>query len=236
MCWEDQYWALTSSGQSIPLSPTQAPCRIRVYLDYERGRVEFFDADRFPSLCLQLTFTSPPAAECSPKYEFHSLGKEDQCKLKEVMQKESLYWLTDTDRKRLWEKRYYCHEQPGSLPLLLTSAPSWEWACLPDIYALLKQWTYMNHQDALGLLHATFPDQEVRRTAIHWIDSMSDAELLDYLPQLVQALKYECYLDSPLVRFLMKRAICDLRITPLLLLPVRYKPQLPALEFLNRGQ
>ncbi|XP_039391527.1 phosphatidylinositol 4-phosphate 3-kinase C2 domain-containing subunit beta isoform X1 [Mauremys reevesii] len=167
----------------------------------------------FPASAFNVTFTSPPAAEFSPKYEFRSLGKEDQCKLKEVMQKESLYWLTDTDRKRLWEKRYYCHEQPGSLPLLLTSAPSWEWACLPDIYALLKQWTYMNHQDALGLLHATFPDQEVRRTAVHWIDSMSDAELLDYLPQLVQALKYECYLDSPLVRFLMKRAICDLRIT-----------------------
>lgn len=30
---------------------------------------------------------------------------------------------------------------------------------------------------------------------------------------LLQALKYECYLDSPLVRFLMKRAICDLKIT-----------------------
>lgn len=30
---------------------------------------------------------------------------------------------------------------------------------------------------------------------------------------LIQALKYECYLDSPLVRFLMKRAICDLKIT-----------------------
>ncbi|XP_044856686.1 tripartite motif-containing protein 10-like [Mauremys mutica] len=44
MCWEDQYWALTSSGQSIPLSPSQAPCRIRVYLDYERGQVAFFDA------------------------------------------------------------------------------------------------------------------------------------------------------------------------------------------------
>ncbi|XP_074833513.1 phosphatidylinositol 4-phosphate 3-kinase C2 domain-containing subunit beta isoform X2 [Carettochelys insculpta] len=167
----------------------------------------------FPASTFNVTFTSPPAAEFSPKYDFGSLGEADQHKLKEVMQKESLYWLTDADRKRLWEKRYYCHEQPGSLPLLLTSAPSWEWACLPDIYALLKQWTYMNHQDALGLLHATFPDQEVRRTAVHWIDSMSDAELLDYLPQLVQALKYECYLDSPLVRFLMKRAICDLRIT-----------------------
>jgi hypothetical protein len=63
--------------------------------------------------------------------------------------------LTDADKKRLWEKRYYCHSQVSSLPLVLASAPSWEWACLPDIYALLKQWTHMNHQDALGLLHAT---------------------------------------------------------------------------------
>lgn len=31
-----------------------------------------------------------------------------------------------------------------------------------------------------------FPDQEVRRTAVQWIDSISDTELLDYLPQLVQ--------------------------------------------------
>ncbi|ETE71818.1 Phosphatidylinositol-4-phosphate 3-kinase C2 domain-containing subunit beta, partial [Ophiophagus hannah] len=167
----------------------------------------------FPSSSFEIKFTSPPAAEFSPKYNFNSLFEGDQRKLKEVMQKESLYWLTEADKKRLWEKRYYCHSEPGSLPLLLASAPSWEWACLPDIYALLKQWTHMNHQDALGLLHAAFPDQEVRRTAVQWIDSISDAELLDYLPQLVQALKYECYLDSPLVRFLMKRAICDLRIT-----------------------
>lgn len=78
--------------------------------------------------------------------------------------------------------------------------------------------------------------------AVQWIGSLSDAELLDYLPQLVQvralafpssenaglavrcatqlpcsspgqALKYECYLDSPLVRFLLRRAIADLRVT-----------------------
>uniref|UniRef100_A0A8C3KMZ9 Phosphatidylinositol-4-phosphate 3-kinase catalytic subunit type 2 beta n=1 Tax=Calidris pygmaea TaxID=425635 RepID=A0A8C3KMZ9_9CHAR len=167
----------------------------------------------FPTSAFEVKFTSPTAAEFSPKYEFGSLGEEDQRKLREAMQKKSLYWLMDADRKRLWEKRYYCHGSPGALPMLLASAPSWEWACLPDIYALLSQWTYMSHQDALGLLHATFPDQEVRRTAVQWIDSISDTELLDYLPQLVQALKYECYLDSPLVRFLMKRAICDLKIT-----------------------
>ncbi|RXN06549.1 phosphatidylinositol 4-phosphate 3-kinase C2 domain-containing subunit beta [Labeo rohita] len=44
------------------------------------------------------------------------------------------------------------------------------------------------------------------------MDSISDPELLDFLPQLVQALKYECYLDSHLVRFLLRRAIGDVRI------------------------
>lgn len=39
--------------------------------------------------------------------------------------------------------------------MLLASAPSWDWGCLPDIYALLSHWGSMSHQDALGLLHAT---------------------------------------------------------------------------------
>uniref|UniRef100_G1L2Q4 Phosphatidylinositol-4-phosphate 3-kinase catalytic subunit type 2 beta n=1 Tax=Ailuropoda melanoleuca TaxID=9646 RepID=G1L2Q4_AILME len=139
----------------------------------------------FPTSAFDIKFTSPPGDKFSPRYVFGSLGEEDQRVLKNIMQKESLYWLTDADKKRLWEKRYYCH----------------------------LEWTHMNHQDALGLLHATFPDQEVRRMAVQWIGSLSDAELLDYLPQLVQALKYECYLDSPLVRFLLKRAVSDLRVT-----------------------
>lgn len=167
----------------------------------------------FPTSAFDVKFTKPESEAFSPKYEISSLSEEDKNKLREAMQKESLYWLTDADKKKLWEMRYYCHSEVSSLPLLLASAPSWQWSCLPDIYALLGQWTHMKHQDALGLLHATFPDQEVRRTAVQWIDTISDAELLDYLPQLVQALKYECYLDSPLVRFLLKRAICDLRVT-----------------------
>ncbi|CAM5105269.1 unnamed protein product [Natator depressus] len=36
-CSEDQYRALTSPGQSTPLSPSRAPRRIRVYLDYDGG-------------------------------------------------------------------------------------------------------------------------------------------------------------------------------------------------------
>ncbi|KAM5180716.1 phosphatidylinositol 4-phosphate 3-kinase C2 domain-containing subunit beta [Mantella aurantiaca] len=167
----------------------------------------------FPTSAFDVKFSKPESKAFCPRHELSSLPEKIRSELHEAMQKESLYWLTDVDKKRLWEMRYYCYSEVSSLPLVLASAPSWQWECLPDIYGLLDHWTQLKHQDALGLLHASFPDQEVRRTAVQWIGSISDAELLDYLPQLVQALKYECYLDSPLVRFLLKRAICDLRIT-----------------------
>uniref|UniRef100_A0A4W3J3E0 Phosphatidylinositol-4-phosphate 3-kinase catalytic subunit type 2 beta n=1 Tax=Callorhinchus milii TaxID=7868 RepID=A0A4W3J3E0_CALMI len=147
-----------------------------------------------------------------PKYDFNSLDSVSRKNLKEVMQKKSLFWLNEADKKLLWEKRYYCHSESSCLPLVLASAPSWEWACLPDIYMLLEQWRCLTHLDALGLLHATFPDQRLRHTAVQWMETMSGSELVDFLPQLVQAVKYECYLDSPLVRFLLRRAICDVKI------------------------
>lgn len=37
-----------------------------------------------------------------------------------------------------------------------------------------------------------FPDQELRHTAVQWMDSISDPELLDFLPQLVQVTLYQC--------------------------------------------
>ncbi|XP_017305827.2 phosphatidylinositol 4-phosphate 3-kinase C2 domain-containing subunit beta [Ictalurus punctatus] len=166
----------------------------------------------FPTSSFEVRFSTPPPAEFSPRYEFSRLEQGSQRQLQDILSKKSLFWLTPEHKRLLWEKRYFCHAESSRLPLILASAPSWEWACLPDIYALLRQWICTNHLDALGLLHATFPDQECRRTAVQWMDSISDPELLDFLPQLVQALKYECYLDSPLVRFLLRRAIGDVRV------------------------
>uniref|UniRef100_A0A667ZBU3 Phosphatidylinositol-4-phosphate 3-kinase catalytic subunit type 2 beta n=1 Tax=Myripristis murdjan TaxID=586833 RepID=A0A667ZBU3_9TELE len=154
----------------------------------------------------------PHFSDFCPQYDFSRLDTISQIQLQDVLHKKSLFWLTAEDKRLLWEKRAFCQAESAALPLVLASAPRWEWACLPDIYALLRQWVCLSHLDALGLLHASFPDQELRRTAVQWMDSISDAELLDFLPQLVQALKYECYLDSSLVRFLLRRAIGDIRI------------------------
>ncbi|XP_015813831.3 phosphatidylinositol 4-phosphate 3-kinase C2 domain-containing subunit beta isoform X1 [Nothobranchius furzeri] len=166
----------------------------------------------FPTSSFEVVFSTPPPADFCPQYEFSRLDTTSQTQLQNVLKQKAFFWLTADDKRLLWEKRAYYQTESVALPLVLASAPCWQWACLPEIYALLRQWACLVHLDALGLLHASFPDQELRRTAVQWMDSISDTELLDYLPQLVQALKYECYLDSSLVRFLLRRAIGDIRI------------------------
>ncbi|XP_010155034.1 PREDICTED: tripartite motif-containing protein 7-like, partial [Eurypyga helias] len=53
---EGQFWALTSL-ERIPLYQIQVPRRIRISLDYEKGQVAFFDADK-----RALIFTFPAAS------------------------------------------------------------------------------------------------------------------------------------------------------------------------------
>ncbi|KAM6927530.1 phosphatidylinositol 4-phosphate 3-kinase C2 domain-containing subunit beta [Xenentodon cancila] len=166
----------------------------------------------FPTSAFEVRFSTPPPADFCPHYDFSRLDAVSQIQLQDVLHKKAFFWLTTEDKRLLWEKKAFCQAESAALPLVLASAPCWQWACLPDIYALLRQWACLGHLDALGLLHASFPDQELRRTAVQWMDSISDSELLDFLPQLVQALKYECYLDSSLVRFLLRRAVGDVRI------------------------
>uniref|UniRef100_A0A3Q3KKT9 Uncharacterized protein n=1 Tax=Monopterus albus TaxID=43700 RepID=A0A3Q3KKT9_MONAL len=166
----------------------------------------------FPTSSFEIRFSTPPPADFCPQYDFSRLDALSQIQLQDVLHKKAFFWLTAEDKRLLWEKKAFCQSESAALPLVLASAPCWEWACLPEIYTLLRQWACLGHLDALGLLHALFPDQELRRTAVQWMESISDSELVDFLPQLVQALKYECYLDSSLVRFLLRRAIGDIHI------------------------
>ncbi|KAG2461999.1 P3C2A kinase, partial [Polypterus senegalus] len=58
-----------------------------------------------------------------------------------------------------------------------------------------------------------FADTEVRTAAVKWLEHISNDEVMDYLPQLVQALKFECYLKNALVIFLMSRALQNIHIS-----------------------
>ncbi|XP_072475709.1 phosphatidylinositol 4-phosphate 3-kinase C2 domain-containing subunit alpha isoform X5 [Notamacropus eugenii] len=167
----------------------------------------------FPSPTFDIIYTTPQVNGSIVQQQcLETLEKDTRGKLLAILSRDSSFGLSKEDKAFLWEKRYYCLKHPSCLPKVLASAPNWKWANLSKTYSLLQQWPPLPPLNALELLDSKFADQEVRALAVNWIEAISDDELTDFLPQFVQALKYEIYLDSSLVRFLLSRALGNIRI------------------------
>uniref|UniRef100_A0A4W5LTD1 phosphatidylinositol-4,5-bisphosphate 3-kinase n=1 Tax=Hucho hucho TaxID=62062 RepID=A0A4W5LTD1_9TELE len=81
-----------------------------------------------------------------------------------------------------------------------------------EMVAFLQKWPDLPALHALELLDYSFPDPMVRSFTIRCLRKLRDEELLQYLLQLVQVLKYESYLDCDLATFLLERALSNKRI------------------------
>lgn len=65
--------------------------------------------------------------------------------------------------------------------------------------------------EALQLLGGEYVDTTIRQRAIHWLRKVSVDELCDYLPQLVQSLRYETYLYGSLIWLLFEQSLISVR-------------------------
>ncbi|XP_023377910.1 phosphatidylinositol 4-phosphate 3-kinase C2 domain-containing subunit alpha [Pteropus vampyrus] len=167
----------------------------------------------FPSPTFDIIYTTPQVdRSIIQQHNLETLENDIKGKLLDILHKDSSFGLSKEDKTFLWEKRYYCLKHPNCLPKVLASAPNWKWVNLAKTYSLLQQWPPLHPLTALELLDSKFADQEVRSQAVTWIEPISDDELTDLLPQFVQALKYEIYLNSSLVRFLLSRALGNIQI------------------------
>ena len=67
--------------------------------------------------------------------------------------------------------------------------------------------------DVLQLFLPVFPDIEVRKMAIEWLSSsISTDDYVDYLPQLLEALKHETWSASPLAELMFKKSLESPRV------------------------
>uniref|UniRef100_A0A8C9WY60 phosphatidylinositol-4,5-bisphosphate 3-kinase n=1 Tax=Sander lucioperca TaxID=283035 RepID=A0A8C9WY60_SANLU len=119
----------------------------------------------------------------------------------------------EDEKDLLWklrtEVRDHYHESLSKL-LLITKWNRREDAV--QMMSLLRTWRDLPAIHALELLDYSFPDPVVRSFTIRCLRKLSDDELLQYLIQLVQVLKYESYLDCDLTTFLLERALSNWRI------------------------
>ncbi|KAM5186999.1 phosphatidylinositol 4-phosphate 3-kinase C2 domain-containing subunit alpha isoform 3-T4 [Callospermophilus lateralis] len=167
----------------------------------------------FPCSTFDIIYTTPQVdRSITQQHNLETLENDIKGKLLNILHRDSSLGLSKEDKAFLWEKRYYCLKHPNCLPKILASVPNWKWVNLARTYSLLYQWPPLYPLAALELLDSKFADQEVRSLAVTWIEAISDDELTDLLPQFVQALKYEIYLNSSLVRFLLSRALGNIQI------------------------
>ncbi|XP_063053726.1 phosphatidylinositol 4-phosphate 3-kinase C2 domain-containing subunit alpha [Engraulis encrasicolus] len=163
-----------------------------------------------------------------PGQALEPLDPDLRRKVEALCSRASTFGLTRADRTLLWDHRQHCQGLEGSLPKVLASAPSWDWGSMAEIHTLLHHWPPLSPVSALELLDSKFADTDVRSVAVGWIESSSDDELADYLPQLVQALKFESHLKSALVMFLLSRAQGNVNIAHYLYWLLRDAVQDPA--------
>ncbi|XP_013408190.1 phosphatidylinositol 4-phosphate 3-kinase C2 domain-containing subunit alpha-like [Lingula anatina] len=165
-----------------------------------------------PDLGVEVEFPNVIHKDLSERRDFDSLHPDTQEELMDIVEKDSLSRLTDDEKEVIWEKRHYLYQLPNALPKVLMAAHSWDWACLADTYSMIYQWAPLGSVEAMQLLLPQFVDEKVRDVAVKWMREISSDELCNFLPQLVQALKFENYSNTSLVHFLLDRAVTSIRV------------------------
>uniref|UniRef100_A0A4W5LWT4 phosphatidylinositol-4,5-bisphosphate 3-kinase n=1 Tax=Hucho hucho TaxID=62062 RepID=A0A4W5LWT4_9TELE len=119
----------------------------------------------------------------------------------------------EDEKELLWKLRGVVRERyPESLSKLLLITKWNKHEDVAQMVAFLQKWPDLPALHALELLDYSFPDPMVRSFTIRCLRKLRDEELLQYLLQLVQVLKYESYLDCDLATFLLERALSNKRI------------------------
>lgn len=101
--------------------------------------------------------------------------------------------LTSEEQDLVWKFRFYLTSQKKALTKFLKCV-NWNLAGeARQALELLSCWQAMDVEDALELFSSQFTHPAVRRYAVTRLQQAPDEDLLLYLLQLVQALKYENY-------------------------------------------
>lgn len=99
--------------------------------------------------------------------------------------------LSNEEQDHVWKFRFYLRNQKKALTKFLKCINWKQQSEVDQALSMLESWTPMDVEDALELLSENFSHPTVRKYAISRLQQAPDEDLMLYLLQLVQALKYE---------------------------------------------
>ncbi|XP_044301387.1 phosphatidylinositol 4,5-bisphosphate 3-kinase catalytic subunit delta isoform [Varanus komodoensis] len=159
---------------------------------------------------------------------------EEKQQLKEILERRTHTELYEHEKDLLWKMRHQIRDQyPGALAKLLLVTKWNKHEDVAQMIYLLQSWPELPVLNALELLDFSFPDRYLSAFTVNSLKKMTEAELFQYLLQLVQVLKYESYLDCELTRLLLDRAFSNRKIGHFLFWHLRSEMHVPtvALKF-----
>nr|XP_022907731.1 phosphatidylinositol 3-kinase catalytic subunit type 3 isoform X2 [Onthophagus taurus] len=112
-------------------------------------------------------------------------------KLNQIVAYSSTVQLSNEEQDNVWRYRFYLSSQKKALTKFLKCINWGQSGEVKQALAMLDIWSPMDVEDALELLGPSFTHSAVRRYAISRLQEAPDEDLMLYLLQLVQALKYE---------------------------------------------
>ena len=135
--------------------------------------------------------------------------------LNQIMSYSPTHVLSPEETDLVWKFRYHLTRDKRAVTKFVKSVNWADQSESKQAIQVLGRWTAIDVDDALELLGPSFDNPGVRSYAVDRLRKADDEELLLYLLQLVQALKYEhvsvdsgqdITQDSSLARFLVQRA------------------------------
>ncbi|KAL2010307.1 hypothetical protein VTN00DRAFT_6114 [Thermoascus crustaceus] len=139
-----------------------------------------------------------------------------------IMSYEPTQELSAEEKDLIWRFRYYLTRDKRALTKFVKSVNWRDIGEARQAVDILPKWTEIDVDDALELLGPTFDNAAVRAYAVDRLRKADDEELLLYLLQLVQALKFEknaeeentedAAHDSSLANFLITRAAHNFKL------------------------
>lgn len=115
--------------------------------------------------------------------------------LNQIVAYPSTKQLSNEEQDHVWRFRFYLSNQKKALTKFLKCVNWTQNNEVRQALSMLKIWAPMDVEDALELLSPNFTHPAVRRYAISRLQQAPDEDLMLYLLQLVQALKYENFDD-----------------------------------------
>ncbi|KFH73635.1 hypothetical protein MVEG_00850 [Podila verticillata NRRL 6337] len=131
--------------------------------------------------------------------------------LNQILRYPPSHSLTAEEKDLLWKFRFYLTRDKRALTKFLKSVVWSDPAEAKQAVDLLPAWVDIDVDDALELLGSGFENREVRSYAVGQLRSANDDDLLLFLLQLVQGLKFEhidnSSVESNLAEFLIERSV-----------------------------